>query len=77
MKVANRLELACETRIERFADYPNIAMVSEGAYDADIGGKSNRGTALRFSLYRRRAARYYAILHVIALTDQRDRSAKY
>ena len=59
MKVAKRLESACEARIERFADYPNIAIVSEGAYDADIGGKSNRGTALRFSLYRRRARRYF------------------
>jgi hypothetical protein len=35
--VANRLELTRETRIERFADFPNIAIVSEGAYNADIG----------------------------------------
>ena len=27
----------CETRIETFADCPNIAIVGEGAYNADIG----------------------------------------
>jgi hypothetical protein len=28
-------------RIETFANYPNIAIVGEGAFNADIGGKSN------------------------------------
>jgi hypothetical protein len=31
----------CETGIEPFADLPNIAIVGEGAYDADIGGELN------------------------------------
>ena len=45
--MANRLELTCETKIERFADYPNIAIVSKTAYHPDIGGKSNRGITPR------------------------------
>ena len=39
MLEANRpkCKLMCETRIETFFDYPNIAIVGEGAYNADIG----------------------------------------
>ena len=39
MLEANRpkFKLMCETRIETLADYPNIAIVGEGAYNADIG----------------------------------------
>lgn len=41
--MANRLnfKLMCGTRIEPFADLPNIAIVGEGAYDADIEGELN------------------------------------
>ena len=36
-----KLKLMCETRIEPFADLPNIAIVGEGAYNAEIGGELN------------------------------------
>jgi hypothetical protein len=32
-----KFKLMCETVVETFADYPNIAIVGEGAYKADMG----------------------------------------
>jgi hypothetical protein len=74
--VANRpkFKLMCETRVETFAVYSDIAIVGEGAYNADIGSKSNRGSASRFSLYRRRATPYFTSARSAV---QINRSAKY
>jgi hypothetical protein len=70
--VANRLELTCETKIERFADYPNIAIVSKTAYHADIGGKSNTGIAPPIFSYGTGAQRD---THIATMTA--NRSVKY
>ena len=64
-------KLMCETKIETFADH--IAIVGDAAYNADLGGRSNRSAASRFSFCRRCDAN----LHIIALTVKIDRSAGY
>ena len=74
MLVTNRLRLMCETRIETFADYPNIAIVGESAYNADIGGQVESEASPPDFLYRTGVQRD---THITTSTVQINRSVKY
>ncbi len=74
MLVTNRVRLTCETRIETFADCPNIAIVGETAYHAGIGGASRTEASPPDFLYSTGAQRD---THITTVTAQINRSVTY
>jgi hypothetical protein len=71
--VTSRLRLTCVTRVETFADCPNIANVGETAYHADMGASRTEASPPDF-LYSAGAQRD---THITTATAQINRGVKY